>query len=152
ASNIPVNGGDLISTPTGELLLVKRDDAGPSKGYDITSGIAVYNHDVSTAINGAALLQGGGGIMAEGANSPHFAAYDDAGTAGAVLAAVHYLARPFPLPEADTASRCMGAVEPNPPAIAPAQTRIECLLNSHPTPTIREPRVVFETAATGCTT
>ncbi|NEN24036.1 T9SS type A sorting domain-containing protein [Cryomorpha ignava] len=152
ANNMPVNGGDLISTPIGELLLVKRDDNGPSKVYDITSGTAVFLYDVASAINGAALLQNGGSIMAEGANSLNFHTYDAAGVPGAVLNSVDNLGNPFPLFDGDMASGCMDGVVPVSPSPAAIQTQVESLLNSFPNPTIGESQVVFETAITGPTT
>ncbi len=109
ASNVPVQGGDMISTDAGQLLLVKRIDNGASKVYDITSGSAVFLYDVATAINGAALTSTGGYIMAEGKNSTNFHTYDAFGAPLAILNSVDNLGNPFHLFDGDMASGCMSS-------------------------------------------
>ncbi len=148
ANNMPVQGGDLISTDTGELLLVKRDDNGPSKVYDISSGIAVFLYDVSSSINGAAVYETGGSIMAEGDNSLNFHIYDAAGVPGAVLNSVDDSGNPFPLFDGDMASGCMDNVIV-PPTPAGSDVINESHLQSYPNPTIGQSQVVFETNITG---
>lgn len=109
ANNIPVQGGDMISTDGGQLLLVRRIHNNPSKVYDITSGSAVFLYDVAKEINGAALTSTGGYIMAEGSNSTNFHTYDASGNPLAVLNSVDNLGNPFHIYDGDMASGCMSS-------------------------------------------
>lgn len=152
ASNIPVNGGDLISTDNGELILVKREPSPQSsKVYDITSGVAVYLYDVSNSINGAALTLNGGYIMAEGDNSLSFHTYNAFGVPGVVLNSVDNIGNPFPLFDGDMASGCFDNVVP--PIIGPKINEInvpsQSQLTSYPNPTTGNSEIRFITSVSG---
>lgn len=106
AKNMPVKGGDLVSTNDGRLLLVKRGVGVDSEVYDITSGVAVHVYNVSKGINGAALTTDGGTIMSEGNGSSNFHLYDADGNSLGILNAIYENGNPFKIYDGDMASGC----------------------------------------------
>jgi len=155
ASNLPVSGGDLISTNTApsKLLLVERGNAA-SQVYDITSTVAVPLFNAAKAINGAALMNPGGYIMSEGNNSLNFHTYDAAGVPGPVLNSVDAGLNPFPLFDGDMTSGCVQI--PGPPAMKAYTVKTEALpegeLTVFPNPSSGQSSVIFTSSVTGYST
>jgi hypothetical protein len=112
AENLPVQGGDLILSEEGQLLLIERINNGNSKLYDITDGTAnLVSDQLINSINGGALTADGGIIAAEGQNSNSFFVYDINGENEVELAAV-LNGNPFPVVDGDMASGCIDFQEP----------------------------------------
>jgi len=112
AENLPVQGGDLILSDEGQLLLIERINNGNSKLYDITDGTAnLVSDQLINSINGGALTVDGGIIAAEGQNSNSFFVYDINGENEVELAAV-LNGNPFPVVDGDMASGCIDFQEP----------------------------------------
>ena len=112
AENLPVAGGDLIIGNENELLLIQRINNGSSKLYDITDGTATLISDnLINSVNGGALTENGGLIVAEGQNSNSFFTYDIDGENQVELAAV-LNGNPFPVVDGDMASGCIEINEP----------------------------------------
>lgn len=154
ANNLPVRGGDLISTENGKLILVKREPSPqPSKVYDITTGLPNYLFDVANSINGAALTDLGNYIMSEGDNSLNFHIYTTLGALGPVLNSVDNLGNPFPLFDGDMASACFDNVPPPPPG--PKHPEVsestKSQLSTYPNPSSGTNEVSFVAATSGKT-
>lgn len=117
ASQVPVQGGDLIIDDEGNLLLIERNNNTSSKLHLISGGSAtLINGNLTTSINGAAMTQMGGFIAAKGSHSNSFYLYSLDGNNGVAIDAV-INGQPFTVVDGDMASGCFD----NQPVIIPGQ-------------------------------
>ncbi len=149
ASGVPVQGGDLVFNNAGDLFLIERQNNPPSRLWNITTGVAVLVADVGPAINGAAITDADGFIMAEGLGSTNFHIYDGNGVFLNTLNSVDNGLNPFPLYDGDMASGCMDNVQVVPPAPFGG---LQSTITSNPNPTTGPSQVVFNTPSAGKTT
>ena len=106
ASQVPVNGGDLIIDEEGNLLLLERRDNANSRLHLIENGSAtLISSDLASSLHGAALMSNGGFIAAEGNGSNNIHMYDIEGTYGVAIDAV-LDGELFTIYDGDMASGC----------------------------------------------
>lgn len=147
ASNVPVQGGDLVFNTAGDLFLIERQNNSPSHLHNITTGSAVLVANVNPSVNGAALTDTDGFIMTEGDNSLSFHVYDANGVSLDTLNSVDNLGNDFPLYDGDMAGGCLdNLVIP-----APEIGQLESTLTSYPNPTTGNSNVVFSASTNGKT-
>ena len=144
ASGLPVSGGDLVINNAGELFLVQRANNTPSHLYNITTGSAVWVADVAPSVNGAALTDTDGFIMAEGDGSTSFHLYDGSGNYLSTLNSVDNSNNPFVIYDGDMASGCIVNAGAKGEFMASQST-----LTSYPNPTTGPSKVIFTSAESG---